>query len=258
MNELLSLEKISYTYFAEKSETLAVKDLSFTVNEGEFAALIGPSGCGKTTILSIIAGLIKPTKGRVLIKGKNLNAEKNNVGYMLQRDELFPWRTIEKNVFLPLEIKKNNTYENRKYAVDLLEKYGLKDFKKSYPNQLSGGMRQRVALIRTLTSNPDLLLLDEPFSALDYQTRLNVCDDVYSVIKKERKTALLVTHDIAEALSMADKILVLSKRPATITAIHEYAADENVLPLKRREDKNFGKNFDILWRELEDETNNGQ
>jgi NitT/TauT family transport system ATP-binding protein len=220
------------------------------VRDGEFVAMIGPSGCGKTTILSLIAGLIKTTSGKITIKGVEVSPKLNSIGYMLQRDELFEWRTIEKNVFLPLEIKKINTPKNREYANALLDKYGLKDFKKSYPHQLSGGMRQRVALIRTLVSNPDLLLLDEPFSALDYQTRLSVCDDVYSVIKKEGKTTLLVTHDISEALSMADRILVLSKRPARILYQHVYDVDKNIPPLKRRENKNFGKNFDTLWREL--------
>ena len=255
MKDLLLLDNVRYSYNTEKTETSAVENLSFKIKEGEFVALIGPSGCGKTTVLSLIAGLLKATSGKILLNGKEVNGACDGIGYMLQRDELFPWRTIEKNVFLPLEIKKINTKKNREYAISLLEKYGLKDFKKSYPHQLSGGMRQRVALIRTLVSNPDLLLLDEPFSALDYQTRLNVCNDVYSVIKKEKKTTLLVTHDISEALSLADRILVLSKRPAKILHEHEYDVDPNVTPLKRRESKDFGKRFDILWRELEDERN---
>ena len=253
MNDLLSLKNVCYSYNTEKTETNAVKDLSFTVREGEFVAMIDPSGCGKTTVLSLIAGLLSPTSGKILLNGKEVNGNNKNIGYMLQRDELFAWRSIEKNVFLPLEIKKINNEENRNYAINLLDKYGLKDFKKSYPHQLSGGMRQRVALIRTLVSKPDLLLLDEPFSALDYQTRLDVCNDVYSVIKQERKTALLVTHDISEALSMADRILVLSKRPAKILHVHEYDVDESISPLKRRENKDFGKRFDTLWRELENE-----
>ena len=170
-------------------------------------------------------------------------------GYMLQKDELFSWRTIEKNILLPLEIKRTNTPENRERALALAEKYGLGQFLKSYPSSLSGGMRQRAALIRTLAVDPDVLLLDEPFSALDYQTRLSVCDDVYRIIRSEKKTALLITHDISEAISVADKILVLSRRPATVTATHEVSFPENE-PLKRRENKEFSKWFELLWREL--------
>jgi NitT/TauT family transport system ATP-binding protein len=168
---------------------------------------------------------------------------------MLQKDELFPWRTIEKNIFLPLEIKRANTPQNRERALELAKKYGLGQFLKNYPSSLSGGMRQRTALIRTLALNPDVLLLDEPFSALDYQTRLSVCDDVYKIIRSEKKTALLITHDISEAISVADRIIVLSKRPATVTACHalDFPEDE---PLKRRENKQFASWFEILWKEL--------
>ena len=172
---------------------------------------------------------------------------------MLQRDELFSWRTIEKNVFLPLEIKRRNTLENRNRVLSLIEKYALKDFKKSFPSELSGGMRQRVALIRTLATSPDLLLLDEPFSALDAQTRLKVCDDVYSIIKGEKKTAILVTHDISEAISLSDRIIVLTKRPATVLSEHVVNFDKSLSPLKRREQKGFSKLFERLWGELNDE-----
>jgi NitT/TauT family transport system ATP-binding protein len=168
---------------------------------------------------------------------------------MLQKDELFPWRTIESNIFLPLEIKKTNTAEHRARALALAEKYGLKQFLKNYPSSLSGGMRQRAALIRTLSVNPHVLLLDEPFSALDYQTRLSVCDDVYKIIRKEKKTALLITHDISEAISLADRVFVLSKRPASIIAEHPLSFPENE-PLKRRENKEFSYWFEILWKEL--------
>ena len=250
MQQILKIDDVSLTYQSENGETQAVKNLSFTVNKGQFIAIIGPSGCGKTTVLSLIDGLIKPTSGKIFFKGSEQISTTKHIGYMLQRDELFYWRTIEKNVFLPLEIKKMNTLKNREYALKLLEKYGLGDFKKAYPAELSGGMRQRVALIRTLVFNPEILLLDEPFSALDYQTRLNVCNDVYSIISEEKKTAILVTHDISEAISMADEILVLSKRPARIIAHHVLDLDKTKTPLKRREDKNFAKWFDILWKEL--------
>ena len=242
MKEVLRFENVRMHYHTKQGETVAVKDLSFSVNEREFVGIIGPSGCGKTTLLSLAAGLLTPTGGRVSNSGVSF-------GYMLQKDELFPWRTIEKNLFLPLEIKRKCTEENKERVLSLAEKYGLKQFLKSYPSALSGGMRQRAALIRTLALDPDVLLLDEPFSALDYQTRLSVCDDVYAIRRGEKKTALLITHDISEAISVADRIVVLSKRPATVTAIHELAFPENE-PLKRRENKEFSKWFEILWKEL--------
>ena len=242
MKEVLRFDNVSMHYHSQQGETIALQDLSFSVHEQEFVAIIGPSGCGKTTLLSLAAGLLSPTKGKIFNAGVSF-------GYMLQRDELFPWRTIEKNIFLPLEIKHANTPQNRANAIALAEKYGLKQFLKSYPAQLSGGMRQRAALIRTLATHPDALLLDEPFSALDYQTRLSVCDDVYKIIRNEKKTALLITHDISEAISLADKIFVLSKRPAKIISEHVLQFDETE-PLKRRENQEFARWFEILWKEL--------
>lgn len=242
MKEVLRFDNVSMHYHSKQGETVALEEVNFSVAEGEFVAIIGPSGCGKTTLLSLAAGLLTPTKGKVITSGVSF-------GYMLQKDELFPWRTIEKNIFLPLEIKRRNTEENRKHALDLAEKYGLKQFLKSYPSSLSGGMRQRAALIRTLAVNPDVLLLDEPFSALDYQTRLSVCDDVYKIIRNEKKTALLITHDISEAISVADRIFVLSKRPAKVVAEHLIEFPETE-PLKRREDKSFSRWFEVLWKEL--------
>ena len=242
MKEVLRFENVSLHYHSKQGETVAVQNLNFFVKEGEFVAIIGPSGCGKTTLLSLAAGLLPPTKGEVKTNGCSF-------GYMLQKDELFPWRTIEKNIFLPLEIRRASTPQNRENALALAEKYGLKQFLKSYPSALSGGMRQRAALIRTLAVNPDVLLLDEPFSALDYQTRLSVCDDVYKIIRSEKKTALLITHDISEAISVADRIFVLSRRPASVVASHELDFPENE-PLKRRENKRFSQWFELLWKEL--------
>lgn len=250
MTEFIKLENLSLTYQTKQNETLAIKNLSFSASFGEFVALIGPSGCGKTSILSLIAGLIERTSGSVKIDGKEITKPDSDVGYMLQKDQLFPWLSVEKNVTLPLIIKNVKTSKNVDYINDLLKKYGLWEFKNHYPNQLSGGMRQRAALIRTLASKPKLLLLDEPFSALDYQTRLAVCDDVYNVITAEKKTAILVTHDISEAISLADKIIVLSKRPAKVKNEYVTGFDKNVTPLKRREDKSFSKWFEILWKEL--------
>lgn len=255
MKELLKLERISLTYHTPKHEIQALGNVSFTVNEGEFVSVIGPSGCGKTSVLSIIAGLIKPTDGVVLLNGEQVSKPHPSIGYMLQKDELFSWRTIEQNAYLPLEIKKQKNDKTCKNVENLLKKYKLWDFRKSYPKELSGGMRQRAALIRTLACGPELLLLDEPFSALDYQTRLAVCDDVYSIIKSEHKTAILVTHDISEAIAVSDRIVVLSSRPSKVTNIHELDTDKSLSPLKRRECPGFSAWFERLWRELNDEKN---
>ena len=248
MKKLLELKNVSLTYYTVSDEIKAVENLSFDCLDGEFTSIIGPSGCGKTTILSLIAGLIKATEGEIFING-NSTPSHDNLAYMLQKDQLFPWRTIEKNVYLPLEIKKNINTQSKEFANNLLEKYGLSEFKKKYPSQLSGGMRQRAALIRTLVSNPSLLLLDEPFSALDSQTRLSVCDDVYKIIKHEQKTAILVTHDISEAISMSDKIIVLTDRPAKVKCIYRPTI-EGATPLKKREHKEFSIWFEKIWKEL--------
>ena len=249
MNKLLELKNVSLTYQTMKDEICAINGLSFNCCDGEFLSIIGPSGCGKTTILSLIAGLITPTSGNISIDGKPITLKNNDLGYMLQKDQLFSWRSIEKNVFLPLEIKGINTSEKREYAMALLKKYGLYEFRKNLPEQLSGGMRQRAALIRTLVANPKLLLLDEPFSALDYQTRLAVCDDVYKIIKAENKTAILVTHDISEAISMSDKIIVLSARPAKVKSIFRPKLKGDS-PIKKRESPEFSQWFEKIWKEL--------
>ena len=246
---ILAFDGVRMMYHTRTKETLAAENMSFSIYEGEFVAVIGPSGCGKTTVLSLAAGLLSPSAGSVCVRGKKVHRGMPCFGYMLQKDELFPWRTVEQNLFLPLEIKKMNTPENRKRALSLAEKYGLSGFLKSMPDQLSGGMRQRAALIRTLAAQPEILLLDEPFSALDYQTRLNVCDDVYNIIRSEKKTAMLVTHDISEAISVADRILVLSARPAHVVAVHELNFGDTV-PLKRREMPEFSRWFETLWKEL--------
>lgn len=249
MNKILQLKNVSLTYQTKDDEINAIDNLSFYCNKGDFVSIIGPSGCGKTTVLSIIAGLISPTSGSVSIEGKTPNPKNGNIGYMLQKDQLFSWRTIYKNVCLPLEIKKEKDAKKFACANELLNKYGLENFKNKYPKQLSGGMRQRAALIRTLVSNPTILLLDEPFSALDSQTRLTVCDDVYKIIKNEEKTTILVTHDISEAISMSDIIIVLSERPAKVKSIHSPNI-QGATPLRRRENKDFGIWFEKIWKEL--------
>ncbi|MGN0813919.1 MAG: ABC transporter ATP-binding protein [Candidatus Coproplasma sp.] len=239
---ILKFNDVSYTYHTRDGETDAVKGLTFGVERGEFVSVIGPSGCGKSTILSLAAGLLKPCGGEI-------EREMGAFGYMLQRDALFPWRTVEENIFLPLEISGKKSSELREAARKLAEKYGLKDFLKKKPTELSGGMRQRVALIRTLAAGPEILLLDEPFSALDYQTRLEVCDDVQSIIKSEKKTALLVTHDISEAIALSDKVIVLSSRPAAVVAEHTISFGDGT-PKSRRECSEFAHTFEQLRAEL--------
>lgn len=248
--KLLEFKDVGLVYQSKNGETEAIKNLNFGIDKGEFVAIVGPSGCGKTTILSIVGGILKATKGKVLVNGEDIEKNNTYIGYMFQRDHLFEWRTIWQNIMLGLELKKNITDEQKQYATKLIEKYGLKDFVNKKPRELSGGMRQRVALIRTLVLNPEILLLDEPFSALDFQTRLNVCDDVANIIKSENKTAILVTHDISEAISMADKIIVLTKRPATVKRVFKIDL-KGETPLKRRENAEFSKIFNNVWRELQ-------
>lgn len=251
MNEVLRLENISKLYQDDNGETIAIQDFSYSFSKGDFVSIIGPSGCGKSTLLSIIAGLENPSTGKIFIDGQEKTGISNRVGYMLQKDYLLEWRTIFRNVIFGLEIKNMVTDESKNYVESLLKNYGLYEFKDKYPSQLSGGMRQRAALIRTLAINPDILLLDEAFSALDYQTRLSVTDDVYKIIKKEGKTTIMVTHDIPESISMSDTVIVLSKRPAIIKKVYDIdfeTADRS--PLTCRENPKFSKFFDSIWREL--------
>ncbi len=250
MKNLLEFNNVSYFYQTKESEVNALDNVTFTVEEKSFSTLVGPSGCGKTTILSLTAGLLTPSSGSIILDGKPITKNDGRIGYMFQRDHLFEWRTIWQNIILGLEIqKKHKSAQKLELAENLLKKYDLYNFKNKKPRQLSGGMRQRVALIRTLVLEPALLLLDEPFSALDYQTRLKVCDDVYEIIKSEQKTALLVTHDISEALSMSDKIIILSKRPATVKE-NMIISFSGGTPLQKREDDNFGNYFEKIWRFL--------
>ncbi len=245
MTPLLEVSHVCYAYHTLSGETTALTDITFSVDEGEFLVIVGPSGCGKSTLLSLLSGLIPAEQGIIRLNQSPLNRHQTNIGYMLQKDHLFEWRTIYKNVILGLEIQKKETSKNLAHVDQMLKDYGLSAFKNSRPSELSGGMRQRAALIRTLALDPSLLLLDEPFSALDYQTRLNVCDDVYTIIKKEKKTAILVTHDLSEAISMADRILILSKRPARITKIMP-----QMTPMQRRQAPEFKHYFNDIWKEL--------
>lgn len=245
MKSILKIDSLRKTYHTKDTETLAVENFSFELTPGEFIAIVGPSGCGKSTILSILADLDKKSGGKI-------DMDKNiKIGYMLQNDSLFEWRTIYSNCLLGLEINKELNEDNKNYVTTLLKNYGLYDFKDSYPNNLSGGMRQRCALIRTLATKPDILLLDEPFSALDYQTRLSVSDDVYKIIKKENKSAIMVTHDLAEAISMADKVIVLSKRPSIIKSIYDIKLTDKSTPINNRKAKEFSYYYDLIWKDID-------
>ena len=255
MKEILKFNDVSYFYQTKKDEIFALDKISFSVLEEDFVSIVGPSGCGKTTILSLIAGLLKPSSGKVILDGSE-KIDTKKIGYMFQRDMLFDWRSVWKNITLGIELQKPDDKERKlQLADELLKKYSLYNFKNKKPRELSGGMRQRVALIRTLVMEPKLLLLDEPFSALDFQTRLTLCDDVYDILKSEKKTALLVTHDISEAISMSYKIIVLSSRPANVKdEIKLNLSGET--PLKKRDDSSFRGYFDLIWRELTNEEEN--
>lgn len=246
MQPIFELKNISLNYQSPDAETKAIENLSFSVSKGEFISIVGPSGCGKSTLLSIISGLLSPSSGEI-IKSDGIHT-----GYMLQKDHLFEWRTIWDNVLIGLEIKNLLTDENMAYVDSLLRRYGLSEFKNRHPSELSGGMRQRAALIRTLATRPEVLLLDEPFSALDYQTRLFVSDEIGTIIKNEGKTAVLVTHDISEAVSLSDRVIVLSKRPAYIKAEHKIKLSiENRTPMRSREAPEFKDYFNTIWKELD-------
>ena len=257
---ILTLTQLSYSYHTLSGETQALENITFQIFPGEFIAIVGPSGCGKSTLLNIIAGQILDYTGDLKFHGSSIQTMQNqsanlNIGYMLQHDHLFDWRTIYKNVCLGLEIKNVMTEENLEYVLSLLKKYGLYDFKDKKPSQLSGGMRQRAALIRTLALNPELLLLDEPFSALDYQTRLQVSGDIGNIIRENGKTAILVTHNLSEAISLADKIIVLTKRPATLKRIVDISLSiTDNSPLGYRTAPEFNEYFNEIWEDLCDES----
>lgn len=252
MKEILKVDNISKKYQEKNGEIEAIKQVSFSVYDAEFISIIGPSGCGKSTLLSMIAGLEEKTTGNIYIQGDKIDNVSNKIGYMLQKDSLLEWRTIYENVLFGLEVRGIKNEKNKEYANELLKKYHLYEFKNKYPSQLSGGMRQRVALIRTLAVKPQILLLDEAFSALDYQTRLMVTNDIYQILRNEGITMLMVTHDISEAISMSDRVIVLDKRPATVKSIHDIKFEiEDREPLNCRKSPKFSEYFDYLWKELD-------
>ena len=251
----VELSHIGLRYFTLEGEIEAVRDLSLKVWPGEFVGIVGQSGCGKSTLLSLIAGILSPTSGEVLIDGRPVDGPSPMCGYMLQQDYLFDWRTIFDNVLIGPEIQGLDMAQARTKAADLLGRYGLGEFTNHYPHQLSGGMRQRAALARTLCTEPDILLLDEPFSALDFQTRLALADEVGEILRREGKTVILVTHDISEAISMADRVVVMSKRPGRVKAEHEIrfadAGPQRPNPFEARNQREFSDYFNRIWGELE-------
>ena len=251
MNPILKVRDVCLSYHTLSGETPALSHISFDLMPGEFLSIVGPSGCGKSTLLNLIAGLLAPECGSITLDGKPVSAGSTAVGYMLQKDHLLEWRRIYKNILLGLELRQELTPETLSHAEELLRIYGLDRFRDARPSQLSGGMRQRAALIRTLVLKPELLLLDEPFSALDYQTRLNVSDDIGKILRNSGKPAILVTHDISEAISMADRVLILSPRPATVQKIVDIHLNiNNRTPLSSRNAPDFKKYFNLIWKEL--------
>ena len=248
---MIQILHAAFVYQSPDGEVEALRDVSFDVQEGEFCSIVGPSGCGKSTLLSALAGLERLSGGSLELDGEPVCGPSRKVGFMPQRDQLFEWRSIWGNVTLGLTVRGENTPQRQAHVRELLERYGLADFAQKRPSQLSGGMRQRCALIRTLAAQPKVLLLDEPFSALDDQTRLTVSADIYRIIRQEGKTALLVTHDISEAISLSDRVVVLSHRPAVVKSIHRLTQLQGVPPLQRRDHPAFAGYFKSIWKELE-------
>lgn len=243
---ILKIDHIKKVYHDISGEVEAIKDIELDIYDKEFLSIVGPSGCGKSTLLSILSNLENATNGEIKFANNDIK-----IGYMLQNDSLFPWRTILENCLIGLEINNELNEETKDNVIKLLNTYGLGEFIDKYPSSLSGGMRQRVALIRTLATNPDILLLDEPFSALDYQTRLALSDDVYKIIKNEGKTVIMVTHDLAEAISLSDRIVVLSKRPAEVKKIYNINISNKSTPINNRKTPEFNKYYDMIWRDLD-------
>lgn len=246
----LKISQLSLTYHTVEREIHALDNINFDIAEQEFISIVGPSGCGKSTLLSVIAGLIKPTAGQITIDGNVVSGTDQSIGYMLQEDYLFEWRTIVDNALLGLEVLGKKTAENIVRVKQMIHDYGLSGFEKNYPRQLSGGMRQRVALIRTLATSPDILLLDEPFSALDYQNRLAVSEDVSGILRAQKKTIIMVTHDIPEAISMADRVIIMTPRPGQIKSEHHIRMDKCETPLQKRDSPRFHEYFTSIWKEL--------
>lgn len=249
----IQIQGVSKSFVSATGEDIQVlAEVSMQIKKQEFFSIVGPSGCGKSTIFNIIAGLLKPTNGKVIVCGEEIDQTTGHVGYMMQKDLLLPWRSILDNVTLGLEVKGMSKKDRSDIAMDYLDRYGLASFAEAYPSTLSGGMRQRVALIRTLVTQPDIILLDEPFSALDYQTRLILEDEILSILKSEGKTGVLITHDIEEAIAISDRIAVMSKRPTTVKQVYDIGlASQYGSALKARSDQKFKQYFESIWSELD-------
>ena len=247
MTNILEIKHLGKNYHDKNGEIIAISDISLDVFNNEFLSIVGPSGCGKSTLLSILSNIEKKTYGSIKFSKDNLK-----IGYMLQTDCLFPWRSILDNCLIGLEVSNTLTNESKERVIKLLKKYGLGDFINKYPSSLSGGMKQRVALIRTLATNPDILLLDEPFSALDYQSRLKLSDDIYKIIKEEGKTAIMVTHDLGEAISMSNRVAVLSKRPAVVKNVYKIVFNNPSTPINNRKCPEFNSYYEKIWKDLDD------
>ena len=251
----VALRDIGLRYYTLAGEVEALRAISLDIAPGEFVSIVGPSGCGKSTLLSLISGILAPTSGAVLIDGKRVAGPSRECGYMLQHDHLFGWRTILENVLLGPEIQGQDLAAARTRGLELLGRYGLREFVDHYPHQLSGGMRQRAALARTLCTGPEVLLLDEPFSALDYQTRLAISDEIGLILREEGKTVILVTHDISEAISMTDRVIVLGRRPGHLKAEHKIVfpscGSSRPSPFAARSAAEFRDYFNVIWEELD-------
>ncbi len=253
MTPLLEVRDVSFSYHTMEGETRALSHISFSAENGQFIALVGPSGCGKSTLLNLLSGLAQPETGSILLNGRPAAESAARIGYMFQRDCLLEWRSVLSNAALGLEIQHRLTEETENELKQMLKTYGLDGFSHSRPSELSGGMRQRAALVRTLALKPDLLLLDEPFSALDYQTRLAVCDDICSILRQNKKNAVLVTHDLSEAISAADRILVLSSRPGRLKAEIPLCFSGETSPIRRRNMPEFSSYFNLVWKEMNED-----
>lgn len=249
---ILSAQNVSVIFNnGEATEVEAIRNISFELAPGETLAIVGPSGCGKSTLFNVIAGLIQPTNGNIQVEGKNVDSAAGHVGYMLQKDLLLPWRSVLDNILLGIEVRGKVTKIDKDRVLDLIRRYGLKGFENAKPSQLSGGMRQRVAFMRTLAINPSVILLDEPFSALDFQTRLILQAEVMAVIREHGKSIVLVTHDIGEAITMADRIIVLTNRPAEVKSMHTISLSmEERNPIKVRSSEKFNYYFERIWSDL--------
>lgn len=244
MNKILTIEHLAKKYHTRSGEISAIEDISLDIYQNEIIGIVGPSGCGKSTLLNILSDLEKSTQGTI-------NRDQLGFSYMLQSDALLPWLTVLENACLGLEIKKIKTEDNINYVKDLLTSFGLAKFFDAHPNNLSGGMKQRVALVRTLATKPDIILLDEPLSALDYVTRLTICDDIYKLLKSTNVTTILISHDISECVSLCDRVVVLSKRPCSVKKIYEIKFENKTTPLETRKDKLFGHYYNLIWSDLD-------